>query len=211
MFNVLFATNHTDALPKTKDARRICPLFCAQQTEDDLVRDGMLDANRCTSVYFDALYRWLESQDGYAITAGYLASYQIPDELNFAKRCKRAPRTTATDAAIQASMEPAAQEVVEAIESGDHGFRGGWIASHCLNILLDRSQRGRQVAKNIRRNILKALGYVPHPGLPDGRAPKPLPDGQRPTLFVTAQHPTNHLKGVAVVAAYSEAQLPSSP
>jgi hypothetical protein len=207
MFNVLFATNHADALPKTKDARRICPLFCAQQSEDDLVRDGMLDANRCTSVYFDTLYRWLDRENGYAITAGYLANYQIPDELNFAGRCKRAPRTTATEAAIEASMGPVEQEIAEAIACGAEGFRGGWIASHCMNTVIDKSQRARVVAKNKRRDIIKGMGYVPHPGLPDdGRAPVPLPDGQRPTLYVKPDHPTIELRGVAVADAYVNAQ-----
>lgn len=207
LFNMLFATNHTDALPKTKDARRICPLFCAQQSEADLRRDGMLDANGQTSEYFDGLFHWLEHQGGYGVSAGYLATYPIPDELNFAKRCKRAPLTTSTEAAIGASMGLVEQEVAEAVESGADGFRGGWIASHRLHWLMDQSQRGRAIARNKRSEVIKAMGYVLHPGLPDGgRAPVPLPDGQRPRLFVTANHPSVGLRGVEVASAYLEAQ-----
>ena len=211
LFNILLATNHTDALPKTRDARRICPLFCAQQSEADLVRDGMLDANGRTSRYFDALWHWLKEQGGFAICADFLASYEIPDDLNFATRCKRAPVTTSTEAAIEASMGPAEQEVIEAVESGAEGFRGGWIASHILNVLLDKSQRGRVIAKNKRRDIVKAMGYVPHPGLADsdGRVPVALPDGQRPTLFIKLGHPSADLTGVAVAAAYLAAQKAS--
>src|SRR5258708_17400277 len=120
---MLFASNHADALPKTRDARRICPLFCAQQSLDELIRDGMLDANQQTSVYFDALYHWLEKENGYAIVAHYLKHYPIPEELNFAGRCKRAPLTTSTNAAISASLGGAEQEV-EAIADGVNGFRG---------------------------------------------------------------------------------------
>jgi hypothetical protein len=211
-FNILFATNHTDALPKTKDARRICPLFCAQQSEEDLTRDGMLDANGRTSIYFDALYHWLEKQNGYAVAAHYLATYPIPDDLNFAGRCKRAPRTSSTDEAIEASMGLAEQEVLEAVENCTEGFRGGWIASHRLKWLLDQSLRGRIIAKNKRRDMLKALGYVPHPGLrEDGRSPISLPDGQRPRLYVKAGHHTKDLQGVAVTAAYLGAQNADTP
>ncbi len=208
MFNILFCSNHTDALPKTKDARRICPLFCAQQSQADLIRDGMLDANGHTSVYFDRLFHWLDHEDGYAIVAHYLATYRIPDELNFATRCKRAPVTTSTDAAIDANMGLVEQEVTEAVESGMEGFRGGWVASHLFNQLLDRSQRGKAISKNKRGEILKAMGYVLHPGLPDGgRAPVPLPDGQRPRLYVKEDHTTLTLEPPAAVAdAYRAAQ-----
>lgn len=206
LLNMLFASNHTDALPKTRDARRICPLFCAQQSEADLMRDGMLDANGHTSQYFEALFHWLDHEDGYGISADFLANYPIPDELNFAKRCKRAPLTTSTEAAIGANLGLVEQEVTEAVESGTEGFRGGWIASHRLHWLMDQSQRGRAIARNKRTEILKAMGYVLHPGLQDGRAPIALPDKQRPRLFVSANHPSQGLKGVAVVMAYLEAQ-----
>jgi hypothetical protein len=74
--------------------------------------------------------------------------------------------------------------------------------------VLDESQRGRIIAKNKRREMLKsAFGYVPHPGLgDDGRVPLPLPDGQRPRLYVKPGHPSEHLQGAAVTAAYLEAQ-----
>lgn len=210
LFNMLFCTNHTDALPKTQGDRRICPLFCAQQTAADLLRDGMLDEGGHTSRYFMALYHWLEDEDGYAIAADYLATYDIPAELNFAKDCKRAPVTTSTGAAIEASMDTGEQEVVEAIESGMEGFRGGWVASHALNMVLDRVQRARNIAKNKRRSMLKTMGYVPHPGVKDGRVPMPLPDGQRPRLYIKPGHPSGGLEGVAVVAAYLEAQKSQS-
>jgi len=208
MFNILFSTNHTDALPKTKDARRICPLFCAQQSQADLIRDGMLDPNGHTSVYFDRLFHWLKHEDGYSIAAHYLATYRIPDELNFATRCQRAPVTTSTDAAIDANMGLVEQEVTEAVESGMEGFRGGWVASHLFNRLLDESQRGKAISKNKRGEILKAMGYVLHPGLPDGgRVPTPLPDGQRPRLYVLDKHSTLTLEPPAAVAdAYRAAQ-----
>ena len=207
VFNILFASNYTDALPKTKDARRICPLFCAQQSEDDLIRDGMLDANRQTSVYFDALYHWLEKENGYSIVAHYLKHYTIPEDLNFAGRCKRAPLTTSTNAAISASLGGAEQEVIEAIEDGVNGFRGGWIASHKLNELMDKSSKGKFVARNMRRKMLKDLGYVKHPGLPDdGRCPMPLAAKPRPRLYIKLGHPTEIMRGMQVVEAYINAQ-----
>ena len=206
LFNMFFCTNHPDALPTTRDGRRICPLFCAQQSLEDLIRDGMMDSNGHTSLYFDELFHWLDCEDGLAISANFLASYPIPDDLNFAKRCKRAPRTTSTEAAIGANLGVVEQEVLEAVGSGEEGFRGGWIASHRLNWLLDRSPRGKAIAQNKRGIIVEAMGYVRHPGLPDGRSPTPLSDKQRPRLFVTKNHASVGLTGAQVTAAYEAAQ-----
>lgn len=206
-FNFLFFTNHQDAIAKTGNDRRICPLFAAQQTVEDLLRDVMIDANGTTSVYFDGLFDWLKNQDGFAIVADYLTTYPIPDELNFAKRCRRAPRTTSTEAAIAAGRGTAEQDVLEAIESGVAGFKGGWISSHALNTQLTVSGKARTVNRNKRREMLATLGYVPHPGVPAGRMTLALPDGTKPTLYVTRDHPTrNETNLLQIRQHYLEAQ-----
>ena len=112
--------NHRDAIYKTRNARRFCIFFTAQQSADDLKRDGM-DGN-----YFPELYKWLDS-GGYAIVADYLDNYEIPDDDNPATDCHRAPTTSTTHEAISASRGPAEQEILAAIDEEGPGFRDGWI------------------------------------------------------------------------------------
>jgi Family of unknown function (DUF5906) len=206
-FNFIFNSNHKDGLRKTANDRRICPLFTAQQTKFDLLRDGMIDsADSEESSYFDRLWAWSEA-GGYANVLHYLRTFEIPARYDFARGAKRAPRTTSTEEALEAGVGSIEQDILEAIKEGKPGFRGGWIASHSLKLLIDSTPKGKFIAPNKRRDMLKALGYVTHPGLPDdGRVPVSLPDGQRPRLFIKPGHPFERLKGVAVAPAYLAAQ-----
>lgn len=97
--NFMFNSNHRDAIRKTIRDRRFAIFFTAQQNGSDLERDGM------GGDYFPNLYDWLKNQNGYAIVANYLENYQIPDELNPATKCHRAPKTTSTDEVIEASFD----------------------------------------------------------------------------------------------------------
>lgn len=176
--NFMFNSNHKDGLRKTKNDRRVCPLFSAQQVEEDLARDGM------TGDYFPNLYEWLRN-DGYAIVSEFLHTYPIPDEYNPAKDCQRAPITTSTAEAIASGYGSVEQEVLEAIEQGVPGFSGGWISTIQLGRLLDMTGASRVMSHSRRKAMLVAMGYVPHPALPNGRVHNMvLPDGGKPCLYV---------------------------
>ncbi len=202
-FNFIFNSNHKDAIRKGANDRRVAPFFAAQQSVQDLIRDGMLDADG-NSKYFDALFEWLDA-GGYAIVAHYLNTLAIPDKYNFAKRCRRAPRTSSTEMAIEVSLGSAEQEIVEAATSGATGFANGWVSSIELDRLLERIGKSRFFSRSKRRDMLYSLGYILHPGLPDGRVTQMI-DGQRPRLYVKRGHLTLPLKGADVQAAYLAAQ-----
>ena len=169
--NWFFCTNHKDAVLKSKNDRRYAVFFTAQQSADDLVRDGMGGG------YFPSLYDWLRV-DGYAFMAHWLATYQIPDEFNPATMSHRAPETSTTAEAVAASTGTIEAEISEAVESDTVGFRGGWISSHMLDRLL--RERGFKVSRPKIGSILTDLGYKQW-----GRAPRPFmrEDAKRPVLW----------------------------
>lgn len=202
-FNFLLNSNHKDAVRKTRKDRRYSIFYCAQQDEGDLARDGM------DGEYFPRLYDWARA-GGYAIVNDYLRSYQIPNELNPARGCHRAPDTSSTAEACRASLGAIEQEIQHAIESERVGFRGGWVSTHYLDLLLREVGAERALPRNKRRDVLRALGYVPHAGLSatDGRVNNPVaPEGTKSRLYVLQGHEAAGLIGPAVIAsAYSEAQ-----
>lgn len=198
--NFMLSSNHMDAVRKTETDRRYCVFYTAQQEPDDMARCGM------TGGYFPDLYRWLRLE-GYAIVNDYLRAYQIPDSLNPAVDCHRAPVTTSTAAAVRLSLGSVEQEVQEAIEQGRPGFAGGWISSIALDRLLEERRMSARVPRNKRRAMLQALGYDYHPHLADGRVNNALPEGGRPRLFVKRGHLACNMRLPAEIArVYIEAQ-----
>jgi hypothetical protein len=199
--NFLMCSNHKDAILKTANDRRYCVFYTAQQSAEDLQRDGMSGA------YFPNLYKWLRA-DGYAIVNDYLASYAIPAALNPATECHRAPETTSTSEAMQVSLGSIEQDIQEAVEAGSPGFCLPWVSSLALDRLI--ADNHRRLSRNRRRDILGALGYVPHPGLPGGRTHNSLPtEGGRPRLYIKPQHIHAQLTvGGEIIRLYLEAQQP---
>lgn len=178
--NGMLMTNHKDAMPKTASDRRYAPLFCAQQEAADLVRDGM------DGSYFPDLYRWFRC-GGSAITTGFLRSYAIPAALDPAGAAHRAPMTSSTADAIEASLGPVEQAVLEALGAEETGFRGGWISSKYFSDLLDHRHLRSRCPPRTWNDVLRALGYVRHPALPGGRLNQVvMPDGIKPRLWVRA-------------------------
>lgn len=169
--NWFFCTNHKDAVLKSKNDRRYAVFFTAQQSAEDIARDGMAGG------FFPALYQWLRV-DGYAHMAEWLMTYAIPDELNPATMCHRAPETSTTAEAVAASTGTIEAEIAEAIESDTVGFRGGWISSHMLDRLL--RERGFKLSRPKIGSILNDLGYKQW-----GRAARPIirEDAKRPVLW----------------------------
>jgi hypothetical protein len=199
--NFIFNSNHKDALIKTRNDRRICNFFTAQQYAADLVRDGM------TNKYFQELYEWLRA-GGYAIVSELLHTWPIPDEFNPAGSCQRAPTTTATEEAITESLGNVEQEILEAVKQGLPGFAGGWVSSLALGTLLEEKRASNKIPHNKRKALMESLGFIQHPGLVDGRLNNTvLPDGGKPKLYILATSIDRLLTNPSEIArSYSVAQ-----
>ncbi len=180
--NFVLNSNHRAGIRKTRNDRRFCVFYTAQQAVSDLVRDGM-DGD-----YFPNLYEWLKS-DGYEIITQSLVDYKIADSLNPATKCKRAPITTATEDAIDAGMGGIEQEILEAIAEGRNGFAGGWVSSMAIERLLQNNNLARAMPRNKRKDMMHDLDYGYHPGLKDGRVNEYVPvDGGKPRLYIKNGH-----------------------
>lgn len=174
--NGLMLTNHDDACPIDDDERRWGIFFCAQQSEDDMARDGM------TMRYFENLYDWL-NKGGYAVVTHYLATRPLEYALDPARGLQRAPETTSTRKAVSESLGVVEQEILDAIESGTVGFRHGIVSSLAMRSLFERLRK--TIGPRRYRKIMASVGYVTHPALETnkGRPNNPMRDGTRPTLY----------------------------
>jgi hypothetical protein len=183
--NFVINTNHKDGLRKQANDRRWAMLYCAQQDQADLKRD-FGDAGD----YMRKLYEWLDHADGKAICAHYLAHYQIPPQFDPLKGAVRAPLTSSTEEAIVEGLGMVEQLVLEAIEERRVGFKGGWVSTTFLKHLLEAAGRDRSITPARRKNLMKAIGYVPHPGMAYGRVHNVVqPDNATPVLFVRPDSP----------------------
>jgi hypothetical protein len=199
--NFIMNCNDKGAIRKTKNDRRIAPFYTAQQDKDDLVRDGMTDG------YFTRLYSWLRNAGGYEIVNELLHTYNIPPELNPANG-HIAPLTSSTSEALAYGLGRVEQEILEAMEREDVGFRGGWVSSMAIDRLLERIGSSRSIPLNKRRDIMLNLGYDYHPGLVGGRVNNSvLPDGGKPRLFIAKNSPLQSIVNPADIARmYATAQ-----
>jgi hypothetical protein len=200
--NFLMCSNHKEGMTVTIDSRRYCILYSAQQTREDKKRDGM------TGDYFPKLYAWLRAE-GYAIVTDYLYSYAIPDELNPAIGCPEAPESSSTAEAINITRGYIEQELIEAIEEELQGFRGGWISSKAFDNLLEQKGYARRINRNKRPELIKSLGYVPHPALSKGRVNSIIAqEGGRPCVYIKEGviHHNELTKPLDVLNKYCAAQ-----
>jgi hypothetical protein len=195
------------------DSRRYAIFYTAQQTADDVIRDGM------GGEYFPDLYDWLYGRKayaslgpnyGFAVVNEYLQTFEPVAQYNPAGLCMRAPETSSTAAALVASRGRAEQEIVEAVESGRPGFANGWISSKAVDELLDRVRAN--VPRTKRREMLQRLGYDYHPHLPDGRVNNVVqPDNAKPRLFIRMGHLVGNLTdGATIAKRYQADQAPGS-
>lgn len=148
--NWFFTTNHKDAIIKERNDRRFAMFFTAQQSASDIVRDGM------GGDYFPNLWAWLRS-GGFSIMHHFLLTYPIPEHLNPFGAAYRAPVTSSTEEAVQASFGVAEQYINEAIENEEMGFRGGWISTVKVAKVLD--EVGRKRGPAAIGKILRGMGY----------------------------------------------------
>ena len=201
--NFLFTTNYKDAIPVDDGTRRYAIFYTAQQEINDVIQSGM-DGD-----YFSELYNWCRDV-GYARITHYLQHYAIANEFNPTMNCQRAPHTSSTMEAVKLSLGPVEQEIVEAIEEGRSGFKGGWISSFALDKLLIEMRKDKAVPRNRRRDMLKKLGYDYHPCLSAGRVNNPIltaTEEGKPRLFIKNGHIHRNLEGGAEIAKqYQKAQ-----
>lgn len=197
--NGILVTNHMDGVPITADTRRYAILYTKQQKAEDIVRDGM------GGEYFPELYNWFKS-GGNRRLAHFLKTMTLRAELDPAQLCVRAPKTSSYVAALHASRGRAELEVLEAIDQGRPGFCGGFVSSRWLDDLLDRIRAN--VPRTKRDALLESLGFVPHPGLPNGRTARAVaPDGCKTRLFVRDGHVSlNTTDPETLASAYERAQ-----
>ena len=199
--NFMLTTNYRDAIMKTDNDRRYGVFYTAQQESSDLARDGM------TGSYFPNLYKWFDQAGGAAAINHHLRTYAIPAEMDPAGLAHRAPVTSSTAAAIEESRPAVEQAVLEAIATGETGFRGGWVSSNYLAQLIERV-RPRSVAPMQFDKLMQALGYVKHPALSGGRTNNEVaPDMKKARLWVKRDSISalNHATGAAVATAYTVA------
>ena len=170
--NWFCCTNHLDAVLTSGDDRRYAIFYTAQQSYEDIIRDGMGGS------YFPSLYKWLREEGGYGAVAQWLTNYMIRDDLNPAGACHRAPITSSTHLAVAISQGPIEQEIQDAVDSGRQGFGGGFVNSFDLNKLM--KEKGNKITLSKIGIILRGMGYSPW-----GRAPKPVigTDMQRPSIW----------------------------
>lgn len=210
--NGMIVTNHQDGVPISGNSRRYAAFFCAQQTPEDMLRDGM------TPEYIADLKDWLLGSGAYQdlganygvrVMAHYLHTRKNQAKFDPGQLAVRCPETTSTAAAIMSGRGRIEQEILEAIEEGRPGFAGGWISSKMLDDLLER--RKMSVPRNKRREMLRSLGYDYHPALApmQGRTNNIVkPDDTKPRLFckVGSIAWSNLPDAAAVAKAYSKAQ-----
>lgn len=175
--NFICFSNHRDCVPIKRNGRRYAMLYTAQQSAEDLKRDGM------PPDYFYRLYDWADN-GGWQIIAWFLSQYEIPDEFNPKTLCQRAPETSSQHEAEKLSLGRVEQEIMEAIDSEMTGFKGDWISSYHLTNLLKEKGLERFLPPNKRRATLEDIGYIQHPALADGRINSPIPLEGKPRLYI---------------------------
>lgn len=213
--NGMIVTNHQDGVPVMGRNRRYAAFFCAQQTPEDMLRDGM------DAAYIANLKNWLLGHGPYAahganygirVVIHYLARKPLDADIDPNQLAIRPPETTSTAAALVAGRGRVEQEVQEAIEEERTGFAGGWVSSIYLDRLIE--QKRFNVAVNKRRELMQSLGYDYHSALMTtsnpGRVTRVVgPDNGKPRLYVRmgSVAALNLSDPDSVAKAYSDAQM----
>lgn len=191
MLGIMITSNHRDAVIKTKDDRRYATFITPQESKEDVLRDGM------DSDYFERLDAFMRDPR----TASYLRHYFLNRKVGH--HPNRAPDTSSTLLAIQASLGSIEQEILEAIEEGRQGFAGGWVSSKALDNLLKQLRAERAVPVGKRRDLMRTIGYDWHPALKDGRVNNVIMiDGGKPRLYIKLGHIHANLERPADVERY---------
>lgn len=178
MLGLIITSNHRDAIIKTRDDRRYATFITHQADREELERDGL------NAAHFEALERFMTDPQSISHLRYYFLNRKVAHHPN------RAPDTSSTALAISESRGSIEQEVLEAIEEGRPGFRGGWVSSKALDTLLVQLRAGSRVPPAKRRDMMRSLGYDWHPALKDGRVNNALftDGGSKPRLYIREGH-----------------------
>lgn len=213
--NGMIVTNHQDGVPVIGDNRRYAAFFCAQQTREDMKREGMDNAyKRRLKDWLLGAGEWSDygSYYGMKVVVYNLARMPLAADIDPNQDAIEPPLTTTTEIARAAGRGRLEQEILEAIEEDRPGFAGGWVSSMKLEELIDRKRYN--IARNKRREMMQSLGYDYHPALgPEGRVNTVVgPDNGKPRLYCKKDSiPWNAIVTPAAVAqAYADAQLKAS-
>ena len=145
--NWIFFSNYKDSIPVNQNGRRYAIFYSALQTKKDLAAVGMNDA------YFNQLWHWSKN-GGSQIIADYLLDYPIERGAVPGK----APDTSSTVEALALSRGPIERLIVDAIEDGLSGFRGGWVSIPAVQkLMIEKSVRS--VSVGTLETILHSMGY----------------------------------------------------
>ena len=194
--NFMFNSNHRTAIRVNDNSRRFCIFYTAQQNREDVLRDGM------GGDYFPALYRWLNAE-GYAMVSEFLYTYKIAAEFNPAGDCQRAPESSTSHEAVAESKGNVEQEIENSIAEGRPGFCGDFISYHQLRKLLEETHT--KIGHSACKDMLKTIGYVPHPMLPEGRTNNPvIPDSKRTFLYVKKGSLASQMTSPSEIAKHYE-------
>ena len=209
--NFFMCSNHKDSVIKNRNDRRYCIMYMAQQDFTDMVHCGWLTSSGNPTNYFKDIYNWLRA-GGYARVAHYLNTYEITDALNPAADCHRAPITSSTKEVIAMSIGGIEQEIFEAIEEKRYGFANGWISSMAFDRMLEVRRDNKRITRNKRKELLRNMGYVPHPHLKNGRVNTIIPaDAGKPRLYIIANSIlSNIIKPSDIAARYMKDQQPET-
>lgn len=208
--NGMIVTNHKDGVPISGHNRRFAAFFAAQQSPEDMLRDGM------DAAYIANLKDWLMGLGAHAalgVNAGirmvvhHLRTRAVLPQHDISKLSIRCPETTSTATALSASLGLAEQVIQEAIGEERVGFSGGWVSS----IWLDRFLEGRRIRlpNSKRREVMQSIGYDYHPALGEhGRVNNiTSPDDGKPRLYIRKGHISANIESPAEAAkAYTKAQ-----
>lgn len=181
--NYGITTNREGALGKAIEGRRYAPFHTRQQTPEDVQRD-------MGGEYFPRLVAWLQ-EGGFAHVAHFLSTLAIPDALNPATQCIRAPETSSRGAAIEAAQGVVEQAILEAVGEERYGFTDPFISSVSIRALLTEMRREGAVPPRKQRQMMQSIGYDWHPAMLDceGRSPKRDAAGRRARIYVRVDHP----------------------
>lgn len=148
--NWAFFSNYKDAVPINQNSRRFAIFYSALQSIEDLQTREMTDA------YFNWLYGWFKEGQGSAILANYFYNEY---ELERGNIPQRAPQTSSHSEAVKQGRSVNERTILDAIEAGLPGFRGGWISvTAAANLLKQKGARAH--SDSMVERILEGLGYV---------------------------------------------------
>jgi hypothetical protein len=108
---------------------------------------------------------------------------EIPAEYGLRWLKGPAPVSEDFEEAVIESRSSSEQELAEAIAESTPGLRGGWLNGNVVKKVLQQTCR-THISPRKREEIVKRLGFIPHPALEGGYLRNSLPDGSRPKIYV---------------------------